>query len=154
MILADVMRIYDGSSGDDTKALYARLEQLGPNGQIALNLFRAQKNSARAKVYRGGGYRGKAYDRKQWAIDNLAAILTQHAEACAIRWGWGIDDAQEYHRVVLYIDLPIGQVSFHTAMRGAGPDYPGEWDGIPNASIGRICSWCARLLSAQAEVQP
>lgn len=52
--LVDVVRIYDGSDGDATKALYERLAKLGAIGEIALNLFRAHKNSARAKVYRGG----------------------------------------------------------------------------------------------------
>lgn len=30
---------------------------------------------------------------------------------------------------VLYVDLPGGQVSFHSAERYAGSDYTGEWDG-------------------------
>ena len=49
-----VMQTYQGSDGEATRALYAELQQRGPVGVIAVNLFRAQKNSARAKVYRGG----------------------------------------------------------------------------------------------------
>lgn len=147
MSLVDVVRVYEASDGTATRALYDRLEQLGPRGHIAVNLFRAQKSSARAKVYRGGGYRGKAYDRKQWSMDNIAKILAEHAEACAIRWGWGQDDAQAFHSAVLYIDLPTGQVSFHTATRGAGPDYAGAWDGVRDASPQRICRWVAELLA-------
>jgi hypothetical protein len=141
-----VLSVYQGSDGDATKALYAELEQLGPLGMIALNLFRAQKNSERAKAYHGRGYKGAAYDRKQWAMDNLASILTDHAIPCAIQWGWGIDPEQLKHNTVLYIDLPTGQVSFHTEARGAGPDYPGEWDGVKGQSPDRIIRWCARLL--------
>jgi hypothetical protein len=144
--LSDVLSVYMGSDGTATTALYASLQQLGPAGEIALNLFRAQKNSERAKVYRGGGYRGKAYDRKEWALSNLTEILGKHGEACGIRFGWGEDLAQTYHRHVLYVDLPAGQVSFHSASRGAGPDYAGKWDGDRGVSPSRICSWCAKLL--------
>jgi hypothetical protein len=145
--LARVADIYDGSNGDATKALYAELEKLGPVGLVALNLFRAQKNSARAKVYRGGGYRGMAYDRKQWAMNNLAEILAKHAEECRLRWGWGNDPAQPHHCAVLYIDLPTGQVSFHTEARGAGPDYPDAWDGARGTSPGRIWGSAASVIA-------
>jgi hypothetical protein len=139
-----VLEIYEGSDGDATRALYAELEKLGPIGLVAVNVFRAQKNSSRAKVYRGGlrgkgSFRGMAYDRKQWAIENLAKILSSHAEECRIVWGWGVDEKQEYHKVVLYVDLPTGQVSFHTNIRGAGPDYPGKWDGVVQVAPARVC---------------
>lgn len=147
--LTEVLRVYHGSDGDATTALYERLWRLGPAGAIAVNLFRACKNSARAKVYRGGGYRGAAYDRKQWAMDNLDKTLWQHAGALDLRWGWGEDEKQTYHRWVLYVDLPTGQVSFHTKDRGTGPDYPAKWDGAVDASAGRICRWCAQLLSKE-----
>lgn len=146
--LAAVLRVYTGSNGDATKALYAALESLGPAGAIATNLFRACKTSERAKVYRGGGYRGAAYDRKQWSMDNLAKALAEHGQPLGIAWGWGEDPAQPYHRWVLYVDLPTGQVSFHTAQRGEGPDYPKGWDSVRNMGPTRICKWCAALLSA------
>ncbi len=150
--LHEVMRIYQGSDGDATKALYARLEAVGPVGAIAVNLFRAQKASARAKLYRGGvrgrgSYRGMAYDRKQWALDNLARILTEHGSVCGLSWGWGEDQHQTYHRHVLYVELPNGQVSFHTDRRGIGPDAPREWDGVRDASPQRICAFVAAVLS-------
>lgn len=148
-MLAQVYAAYNGSNGGATKALYARLEELGPLGRIAVNLFRAQKNSARAKGYRRG-YRGMAYDRKQWSIDNLSEILTEHAEHCSLPWGWGTDPQQPFHNVVLYVDLPTGQVSFHTDRRGDGPDYPGKWDGVPGKSADRIVRWVARVLAAEA----
>ena len=146
--LASVISVYRGSDGDATKALYARLEALGPLGFIAVNLFRAQKASERAKVYRGGGYRGMAYDRKQWALDNLCRALTEHAADQGIAWGWGEDPAQPVHKHVLYVDLPTGQVSFHAPSRGEGPDYPRAWDGVPGQSPDRIIRFVARLLDA------
>ena len=57
--------VYRASDGEATKRLYVELELLGPAGVIALNLFRACKNSERAKAYRGGNghgsYRSQAY---------------------------------------------------------------------------------------------
>lgn len=153
--LAEVLRIYEGSNGEATSALYARLIELGVAGAVAVNLFRAQKCSARAKVYRGRGFRGAAYDRKQWSIDNLAAILAEHAAALGLAWGWGEDPAQAVHRWVLYLDLPTGQVSFHAGARGEGPDYPRAWDGVREASPGRICRFVAGLLDADdATIRP
>nr|WP_047169710.1 hypothetical protein [Sphingomonas sp. Y57] len=149
--LVEITRIYDGSNGDATKALYAELTALGPVGIVATNLFRACKNSHRAKQYRGGvrgqgSYKSMAYDRKAWSIDNLASCLIQHSYVIGIRWGWGVDGKEAVHNAVLYVDLPTGQVSFHTAPRGKGPDYPGEWDGVRGASPGRICAFAAMLL--------
>src|SRR5581483_4536929 len=132
--LETVIRFYRGSDGEATKALYERLTGLGPLGIVATNLFRAQKNSERAKAYRGR------------AIGNLCAALAEHGLPDAGAWGWGEDDKQPYHRHVLYIDLPTGQVSFHTGARGDGPDYPRAWDGVPGQSADRIIRWCARLL--------
>jgi hypothetical protein len=149
MNLAEVLTVYTGSSGDATKAMYERLGKFGPAGEVAVNLFRACKSSERAKVYRGGGFRGMAYDRKQWAMDNLARVLVVHAEALGIRWGWREDPAQGFHRIVLYIDLPTGQVSFHTANRGEGPGYPDEWDGVRKAGPERICRWIVSLFEGQ-----
>ena len=148
--LARVSKVYEGSNGDATKALYEELTALGPVGFIATNLFRAAKNSERAKVYRGGGYRGMAYERKQWAMDNLARALTQHAAACGLAWGWGTDDQQSFHKVVLYVDLPCGQVSYHTETRGEGPDYPGKWDGQRGMSAARVCRFAADVLERRA----
>ena len=98
-----------------SRALYARLEGHGPIGQVAMNLFRACKTSQRAKVYRGRRYRGAAYDTKQYSMDLLCAHLVDHAPTIGLSsWGWREDSDQPVHRQVLYIDLPTGQISFHT----------------------------------------
>lgn len=153
--LATILRTYLGSDGDATKALYVELERRGPAGHVAVNLFRACKASERAKVYRGGGYRGMAYDRKEWALGNLAVALSEHASRLGIIWGWGIDTALQErgdpHHHVLYVELPTGQVSFHTGRRGGGPDYLKPWDGMRGQGATRICSWCHKLLSEQQE---
>lgn len=145
--LSEVFATYAGSSGERTRALYDRLEALGDIGTIAVNLMRSQKTSSRAKVYRRRSSRGAAYDTKQWAMDNLCRALESGAGGDEITsWGWGTDDKQPVHRHVLYVDLPTGQVSFHTEYRGAGPGYSGAWDGIEGQSADRILRWCARIL--------
>lgn len=147
-----VARVYEGSSGEATKALYAELEKLGPIGVVATNLFRACKTSERAKVYRKRGHSNEAYDRKQWSMNNLSIELMRSAGELGIGWGWAEDPKQSFHRWVLYVDIPTGQVSFHTAERGCGPDYPKAWDGVRGAAAGRICSWVARILDEAAVI--
>jgi hypothetical protein len=149
------LEIYRGSDGAATKALYAELEKRGPFGLIALNLFRSQKCSERAKVYRGGvrgrgSYKSMAYDRKSWSMDNLCAILAEYAEAFGIRWGWKEDPSVVFGQDpswVMYVDLPRhGQVSFHSPSRGKGPDYRGEWDGQVGMSVQRVIDFAANVL--------
>lgn len=147
----DIMRIYEGSNGEATKALYAKLEECGVAGELAMNLFRAQKSSARAKVYRGGvrgrgSFKGMAYNRKEWALGNACMALRNNAVELGIPWGWKRDHAQEWNPWVLYVDLPTGQVSFHSPMRLEGPDYLGDWDGIKDVSAPRIIRWVARVI--------
>lgn len=148
------VEIYAGSNGDATKAMYDHLARLGPAGEVALNLFRAHKNSGRAKTYRGGirgkgSYKGMAYDRKAWAIENLCRTLGQHADALGIAWGWKVDPGQAKYCWVLYVETPAGQVSFHTEHRGDGPDFDGRWDGIKGEGAQRICRWIGDLCSQE-----
>lgn len=141
--LHNILSVFEGSDGAGTLALYDDLRTLGPAGVVAIELFRAQKSSTRAKAYRGGGFKGKAYGRKQWAMDNLTKVLAEGS----MRWGWKLDPAQEFHNWVLYVDLPNGQVSFHAAARGDGPDYPGDWDRVKNMSPSRVCRFIADLFA-------
>lgn len=149
--------IYAGSDGEATKRFYAELMKHGAAGEIAVNLFRAQKCSARAKAYRGGirgvgSFRGLAYDRKQWAMNYVTRTLFDHGVLLGIGWGWKLDPAQKFHHWVLYVDLPTGQVSFHTDQRGAGPDYAGDWDG-QKKSAERIIAFCDQVLTGQGANQ-
>ncbi len=157
--LAGVIEVYNGSNGEATKALYETMSANGPAGVIATNVFRAVKCSARAKVYRGGNghgsYRDQAYERKQWSIRNLCEALRMDASlVLSGGWGWGIDEqlraegSPHYH--VLYVDLPTGQVSFHTDQRESGPDYGKPWDGVRGKGPERVCRWCADILEGWA----
>lgn len=149
--LLDLIDVYEGSNGETTMALYNRLRAHGPLGEVALNLFRACKNSERAKRYRGGNgqgsYRKMAYDRKGWSIDNLVTAITK--DAAGIPFGWGRDPQAIGFESVLYLDLPDGQVSFHCPARGQGPDYPGVWDGKAGVAPIRICKLIERIFNGQ-----
>lgn len=145
--LSEVLRIFKGSNGDETKAFYQRLEKLGPAGIVAMNLFRAQKCSSRAKVYRRRAHKTEAYGRKQWSMGNLCAVLSQHAGALGIRWGWKHDPKQSFHDQVLYVDLPTGQASFHSESRGEGPEFSGRWDCRKGGSEETIIRYTAHVIS-------
>jgi len=152
----NVQAIYDGSDGEATKALYARLTDFGPIGAVAVNLFRAQKTSSRAKVYRGGvrgqgSYKSMSYERKEWSLANLCAVLAVHADALGIRYGWQADADTPGYAWVLYVDLPTGQVSFHAPRRGLGPEYAGTWDGVRDVSAHRIVRYVQALLNEPSE---
>lgn len=143
--------IYDGSDGAATQALYDRLTTFGAIGIIALNLFRASKCSGRAKEY-SRRWKGPTYDRKNWSLENLHKALLEHAELLKLRWGWKEDPKQEFHKQVLYVDLPTGQASFHSANRfEKGIDYPGEWDGS-GESANRIVRFTELVLEASTNV--
>src|SRR5262245_13257310 len=93
--------VYDGSDGELTKRYYAELEKRGAIGIVAMNLFRAQKCSARAKVYRGGirgrgSYKDLAYQRKSWSMILLCEVLEKHGAELAIVYGWKQDPATSF----------------------------------------------------------
>lgn len=145
--LTTITSIYEGSNGEATKGLYSALGKLGPAGAVAMDAFRATKASARAKAYRGK-FVAAAYDKKQWAMDNLCATLTTHAAALGIAWGWGVDTSRtggDPFVNVLYIELPTGQISFHTRARGIGPDHTQPWDGARRLGPDRVCRFVHQL---------
>lgn len=149
----DAHQIYFGSNGGASRSFCAKLEKLGQIGRIAAQLFRVQKASSRAKVYRGGirrsdgerySYRDMAYDRKDECIEQLCLLLAH--DACGVKWGWGRDDKQRNAKNVLYVELPVGQVSFHCTSRHVGPDFESEWDGA-HLSQERVIEFCQRVFS-------
>ena len=144
-IMRRVMTVYLASDAEATRQLYADLAERGPAGELAVNLMRACKKSERAKVYRGQRFRSASYDGKQWAMGEICRLLLQNTGLVSA-WGWKVDPEQPYHSQVLYVELPTGQVSFHTAVRGAGPDFPGEWDGQRDRASARVCAWAAQIL--------
>jgi hypothetical protein len=148
--LAEVTKIYEGSNGDATTALYKRLEALGAPGTVAMNLFRAQKASERAKRYRRRAHSQQAYDKKAWSMGLLCRCLAENADRLAVIWGWGRDEKAVGFENVLYVDLPTGQASFHTDHRLEGPDHPTGWCGR-GISVGVIIAYTVRVLDQQRE---
>ena len=154
-------QVYDGSDGSVTTTYYNDLRKFGPAGEVALNLFRAQKCSARAKKYRGGirgvgSYKGMAYDRKEYSLRQLCSILAEHGEKLSIIWGWKPDPDVVFGNKtswVLYVDIPTGQVSFHNPKRLDGPRYEGDWDG-ERKSCERILAFCDLLTKAFEKINP
>ena len=147
----NVYTAYDGSNGGYTRAVLKQLEKRGAEGWIAAMLFRAQKASTRAKQYRGRRgrngptYRELAYEKKGEALEALCDALqtVQHDYV----WGWGTDEAMAHASDVLYINLPEGQVSFHSTERYEGPRYRRKWDG-QHLSEDRILKRCASAMYA------
>ena len=147
--------IYEGSNGHDTSAYFAQLRRAGLAGLLALHLFRASKTSTRAKRVRGGPdygalrYRDLAYRAKNLALQDLVALLEAHP---LFPYGWGTDPSFGLSRSVLYVDLPQGQVSFHTTMRLSSVKYPGTWDRTYD-STPRILAFCDAVLADLATGQ-
>lgn len=75
----------------------------------------------------------KDYLHKTWELETAVKNLP----ATTLTWGWGTDP-ESIPPHVLYVDLPTGQVSFHMEMRGDGPHYNTEWDGVRGVSGARI----------------
>lgn len=157
MCLLTATQVYVGSDGEMTKAFYKCLHLNYELGEIAVNLFRTQKCSERAKVYRGGirgrgSFKSMAYDRKQWSMDLLCRVLAEPApKAPSLVWGWKEDPEQPFHKWVLYVEIPTGQVSFHTDRRGEGPEYPGQWDGKRGETVARILQFVDAVHNMQTE---
>lgn len=135
------------NNGDVTKSYYAELAKAGWLGELGVALFRAQKRSMAAKSYGRSRYRGAAYDVKNWSMSEVCRLLGQQQQ---IRYGWKEDPNTPGYSWVLYVDLPQGQVSFHSPTRMAGPDYPGDWDG-QKLSADRIMEFCDMVWRARTQ---
>ena len=133
---------YDGAV---TKRYYTILcESRGVAVVLAMKTFRAQKCSARAKVYTKRSYTLNAYSRKEYSMGELCKVLDVYSTNLMIRYGWKEDPTVRFATeasFVLYVELPTGQISFHNPRRGNGPDYPGEWDHA-RSSQERILKFC------------
>lgn len=149
MTFDDILAVYLGSSGDATKAMYARLMTFPPRGPVAVKLLQACKASDRAKLYRKSRYRHAAYDKKDWAMSELCRALVAEPDVVP-SWGWGFDPNAIGFEHILYVDVPgAGQVSFHTSYRKDGPDYAGAWDGLRGVAPRRICRWTEAVLDGR-----
>ena len=136
-------KMFKTGSGDDVVAFTIELAKRGAAGAVACALFRAFNNSFRAK--KGRKQRRERYDRKGDALKSLCTSLVEFNPRLHFKWGWGRDEGTRGYSDVLYVDIPTGQVSFHSAGRYQGPRYKGRWDGSKE-SRERIADWCDQLL--------
>lgn len=147
------VEVFKQNDGDVTKNYYSEMNARGPAGELAVALFRAQKRSTAAKKYRRGKWKHAAYDVKNWSLSEICRLLTAHASKLGIVWGWKEDPLTPGYEWVLYVDIPTGQVSFHSASRLTGPDYPGDWDQA-HRSAERIIEFCDRVFREAQCTQP
>lgn len=87
---------------------------------------KARKNTdhAASNYRRSRAARSSDYVRKQQRLREACT----HAQEAGVPFGWSRDDCLDAPWVA-YFDLSTGQVSFHSPVREAGPDYLGQWDG-------------------------
>lgn len=141
--------VFELNHPEKTKEFYAKISESGGIGFIAVALYRVQKYSMMAKTFPYRGKKGKrfiSYAKKNYRIESLVETLIKYPDA-GVTFGWGIDNKKSKNKWVLYVDLPNGQVSFHTPIgRLAGPDYAAGWCGVIGASERRIFELCDKLL--------
>jgi hypothetical protein len=135
---------FNAKDGGVTVGYQNELISRGKAGQLAFGLFRAQKRSTRAKVYRGK-FRGNSYDGKNEAlkfVDSLLLLSGSSLDSAVSDWGWKRDHRQAMHDQVLYVDLKdFGQCSFHSAQAMSGRHYRGNWDSS-KASVDVVLAYC------------
>jgi hypothetical protein len=138
--------IFTQNDGNVTKRYYLELAACGHAGELAVALFRCQKRSSAAKSYRGRNFKAEAYEVKNWSLSEICRLLQK--DNLGMVWGWARDEKAINFEWVLYCDLPTGQVSFHSADRLNGPNYPKEWDGF-HLSKQRIVRFCDSVMAAE-----
>ncbi len=147
------LEVFTQQNGEVTKAYYAEMQKLGELGEIAVCLFRAQKRSSRAKDYRRGKFRRLAYDAEN--VEFAGALQGAEAALRKARHWVGMEGRSERtFRRTRFVDSvrgpSDGPVQFPQSIRFDGPDYSGEWSGLPN-SADVIIRFCDRVASATME---
>jgi hypothetical protein len=144
------LEVFKQNDGGVTKSYYEKMNGISLLGQLAVALFRAQKRSTAAKRYRGGQYRHAAYDVKNWSLSEICRVMTLIKNP--FEWGWGEDPNTPGFPWVLYVELPVGQVSFHSAERLQGPQFLGHWDGAKGATVERVLAFCDLVESGRVQI--
>lgn len=142
------------SSPPLSRRLCQDVDSMGPMGQLASLLFKAQKANMQAKSYRGTApvsrqpYGDYSKERMTQMLKEVIRLLDVHAKAMDISWGWSKDDAPGKPPWILCIGLPTGLVTFRMRERRLGSDYGlGAEDGCRNPD--RITEFCAGVLDGR-----
>ena len=157
-----VSEAFSTSSPQLSRRLCQDLDSMGPMGQLASLLFKAEKASKQAKSYSGREpvsrrpYGDYSKDRMEKMLMEVISLLDAHAKNMDISWGWSESDVPDAPPWVLCIDLPTGQVTYRMRERRLGPGFElGAEDDCRNSD--RITDFCAGVLDGywmQAEEEP
>ena len=146
-----VSEAFSTSSPQLSRRLCKDLDSMGPHGQLASLLFKAEKASRQAKSYSGREpvsrrpYGDYSNDRMTIMLKEAIRLLDAHAKDMDVSWGWSKSDVPDAPPWLLCIDLPTGLVAFRMRDRRLGPDYgPGAEGDCRNSD--RISKFCAGVL--------
>ena len=146
-----VSEAFSTSSPQLSRRLCQDLDSMGPMGQLASLLFKAEKASKQAKSYSGKepvsrrAYGDYSNDRMTKMLNEAIQLLDAHAKDMDVSWGWSENDVPGSPPWLLCIDLPTGLVTFGMEWRRLGSDYGlGAEDGCRNPD--RIIGLCAGIL--------
>ena len=149
-----VSEAFSTSSPQLSRRLCKDLDSMGPLGQLASRLFKAEKASKQAGSYQGKApvsrrpYCDYSKDRMREMLMKTVCLLDAHAKLLGISWGWRANDKPDSPPWVLGIDLPNGQVTYGLPDRLMGPDYESASDSDFYNSI-RITDFCAGVLDGR-----
>lgn len=127
----------------------------GRVGMIGAALLNCQKESSNAKKHlkgHAGAIQSRRLSRERYQQKHqaMAALQVHLKEYQTFNWGWAPDPNPSKSSAVhvLYVDLPTGQVGFHsTQMLGRNAKvYTGQWDG-QNKNMERIFKFCEDILN-------
>ena len=146
-----VSEAFSTSSPQLSRRLCQDLDSMGPMGQLASLLFKAEKANKQAKSYSGREpvsrrpYGDYSNDRMTIMLKEAIQLLDAHAKDMDVSWGWSKSDVPDAPPWVLCVDLPTGLVTFSMEKRRLGPDYGlGAEDERRNSD--RIIEFCAGIL--------
>ena len=143
-----VSEAFSTSNAPLSRRLCNDLDSMGPMGQLASLLFKAEKARKQANSYSGEApvsrrqYRDYSQDRLREMLIKTVCLLDAHAKAMGVDWGWRIDDKSDSPTWLLCIELPTGQVTYRLSGRCMGPEYElgSEGDSRNSDRITRLCA--------------
>lgn len=143
---AKTRRLRKASDADEYAKLLLALRDAHQHSEQAKNRpadgmrFRDYRRTNRSR-YAWHAYTSsrEARERDYAAKKEALEIAAKAAGQCGIVTGFQFDnDASPRVPYVLYFDLTVGQVSFHSESHCELPTYDGNWDGVLNAAGERI----------------
>lgn len=146
-----VSEAFSTSSPQLSRRLCKDLDSMGPLGQLASRLFKAEKASKQAKSYSGREpvsrrpYGDYSNDRMTIMLKEAIQLLDAHAKDMDVSWGWSKDDAPDKPPWILCVDLPTGLATFRMRERRIGPDFESA-SKSDSYNLDCIIEFCAGVL--------